>query len=241
VRWAALVLVALALSGCETTAEKSAKLEKEAKAHAGILRAKSAPITITRESTKIKVSGASIVHSREGNAAIVILRNSSPTAVRNVPIQIIVKDAHGASLYTNAAAGLAPSLTAAPLVPAHGTLTWVDDQVQGSATPASVSARVGEGEVAKGAVPELVVQGAHLGEEATSGPVVEGSVVNHSHTSQRQLVVYALARRGAAVVAAGRSVLPEVTAGASTRFQVYFIGDPHGAQLQLSAPPTTLG
>jgi hypothetical protein len=240
VRWAALVLVALALSGCETTAEKSAKLEKEAKAHASILRAKAAPITITRESTKIKVSGTSIVHSREGNAAIVILRNSSPTAVRNVPIQIIVKDAHGASLYTNAAAGLAPSLTAAPLVPAHGTLTWVDDQVQGSATPASVSARVGEGEVAKGAVPELVVQGARLSDEA-SGPVVEGSVVNHSHTNQRQLVVYALARHGAAVVAAGRSVLPEVTAGASTRFQVYFIGDPHGAQLQLSAPPTTLG
>ncbi len=49
-RRAALVLVALALTGCETTAEKSARLERQAKLAAnGALAQKG--LSITREST----------------------------------------------------------------------------------------------------------------------------------------------------------------------------------------------
>jgi hypothetical protein len=47
--------------------------------------------------------------------------------------------------------------------------------------------------------------------------------------------------RGGRIVAAGRAVLPEVGAGQRAPFQVFFIGSPQGAQLQASAPPTTLG
>ena len=69
--------------------------------------------------------------------------------------------------------------------------SWVDDQVTPVQQPASVSAKVGEGEPAPGRFRELAVVGAHLAEGAA-----EGSVVNHSSVGQHELVVYAIARRG---------------------------------------------
>ena len=243
-RWAALALVALALTGCETTADKSAKLERAAKQHerhgGGGLAQRG--LAISRQSTRLRVSAAAVLHSSEGAAAVVTLRNRSATPLRDVPIEITVRDAHGASIYTNDVPGLATALVSVPLLPAHATTTWIDDQIQPTGgTPASVTAKVGEGLPATGAIPKLSIEGAHLFEDPTSGPSAEGSVVNHSPVSQQELVVYALALRAGRIVAAGRAVLPQAPAGAFTHFQVYFIGDPRGAQLQLGAPATTLG
>ena len=44
-----------------------------------------------------------------------------------------MSNAGGAPVYSNDTPGLAPTLTAVPLVPAHGELTWVDDQVPAGA------------------------------------------------------------------------------------------------------------
>jgi hypothetical protein len=57
--------------------------------------------------------------------------------------------------------------------------------------------------------------------------------------AQHHLVVFAVARKGGRIVASGRAVLPEVPPGASVPFQVYFVGDPSGAQIETSAPATT--
>jgi hypothetical protein len=65
-------------------------------------------------------------------------------------------------------------------------------------------------------------------------------VHNRSSVAQQSLVVDVLARRGPAIVAAGRAVLPEVGAGGSSAFQAYLVGTPSGARLEASAPPTTL-
>jgi hypothetical protein len=246
VRWAAPVLLALVLTGCETTAEKSGKLERDAKLHElhaavqpGVPGARG--LSITRASTKVRVTASSVLHSSEGTAAVVTLRNLSATPLRGVPIAITVRDARGASLYTNGAPGLGASLTSAPLLPAHGTLTWVDDQIQAAGAPASVLVKVGEAPSATGAIPTLGVAGARLFEDPSNGPGAEGSIVNHSRVDQQELVVYALARRAGRVVAAGRAILPRAPAGASTRFQLFFIGEPRGARLEVSAPATTLG
>ena len=67
-----------------------------------------------------------------------------------------------------------------------------------------------------------------------------GTVRNRSTVTQQDLVVYAVARRGGKIVAAGRAVLPEVAAGASVPFQAFLVGEPSGARLEASAPPTTL-
>jgi hypothetical protein len=237
VRIAALLFVALALTGCETTAEKSAKLEKQAKR---ITLVKQKGLSITRQSTVIKVLGTNVVHDSEGAAAVVRLRNTGARALSDVPIAIAIKSASGASIYTNSTPGLSRTLVSVALAPAHAELTWIDDQIQ-AADAASAAARAGEGAAVSGALPKISVSGVHLHEEPASGTTLEGTVTNHSPVTQQELVVYAVAQRGAATVAAGRAVLASLPAGASAPFQVFFIGDPSGARLDVSAPPTTLG
>ena len=159
----------------------------------------------------------------------VTVHNGSGIALRDVPIEITVRGAHGASLYTNAQPGLAPSLHALGLLPAHATSEWVDDQVQASGTPAGVSAEVGEGERDGEPAPDVAIEGAHVSEGKA-----EGTVVNHSHASLHEVVVYAIARRGAAIVAAGRAVVAQAEPGAAEHFQAFLIGSPSGAQLEVN-------
>ncbi|HEY2282344.1 MAG TPA: hypothetical protein VGH60_02200 [Solirubrobacteraceae bacterium] len=228
--------LAVSLSACETTAEKSAKLEKAA--HHTRLAEKG--LTIAKPSGDVRVLSATIVHGHEGAAAVITLRNTSTRALRAVPVALTVKDAHGAILFQNNTAGLEPALTSLGSLAAHGTQTWIDDQILASGTPASVSAIVGEAPSVNGALPRIEVSAVHASEEGgTTGAA--GTVRNGSSLIQQNLVVYVLARRSGQVVAAGRAVLPEVGAGASLPFQAFLQGDPSGARLEASAPATTFG
>jgi hypothetical protein len=235
-------LLALALAGCSTTAETSARLERAAKAREAADGGGSAAhgVRVERPSRVVKVTATAVLHSSEGTAAAVTLRNTSGRTLHEVPIEIHVLDAHGKALYSNTVSGLGAPLTSLSVLPAHATLTWVDDQIPAAGTPASVTAKVGEGAAILGA-PHLSVAGAHAIEDPSNGPGAEGIVVNESRVAQRELVVFALARRGGRIVAAGRAVLPQAPAHARSRFQLFFIGSPHGAPLQLAVPASTLG
>lgn len=226
----ALAAIALTCSGCETTAEKSAKLERAAKR---VAHATQTGLSIARPSTVVKILAKSVVHSSQGTAIVLTLRNDSSHALGEVPIAVALKGANGASVYSNSTPGLAKTLTSVALLPAHAELTWIDDQAQGEGT---ISAEVGEGKPVTGALPTMTVHEAQLSEGSA-----EGSVSNGSQTAQSELVVYAVARRAGRIVAAGRAVLASLGAGASSPFQIFFIGETNGATLQASAPPTSTG
>jgi lipoprotein-anchoring transpeptidase ErfK/SrfK len=232
-----LALCAISLAGCETTAEKSAKLEKAAKR---IAPAQQQGLSIAHESSVVKVQSATLVHGTEGTAAVLTLHNSSAKAIREVPISIALKDVSGATVYTNATPGLAKTLTSLALLPARGDGVWIDDQIPGTSAR-SIATKIGDGAEVSGAVPRLTVREAQLTKDPSGAATVEGTLENHSSTGQPELIVYALARRDGRVVAAGRAVLSSLTAGASAPFQAFFVGSPAGARLQLSAPPTALG
>lgn len=234
---AAVVTVA-ALCGCQSTAEHSAELEKLAKHEKLAVQG----VSVTKESPNVEVLQSTVVHSSVGTAVVVGLRNKSGYALVNAPIEITVRDAKGAVLFQNNQPGADPSLTHVSLLPAGGETVWVDDQVQipgpPSPAPASAGAMVGEGGRASGSSPRISVSGVHAsgdGEEAGAA----GTVANVSKIDQRHMVVYAIARRGGKIVAAGRALLPEVQAGASVPFQAYFVGDPRGARIEAKALPST--
>jgi hypothetical protein len=235
---AALALT-LALGGCESSQEKSAQLEKQAKLAEATHPVQTAKgLSIAHASSEVQVVATQAVYSSEGTAVAVILRNVSTHALRDVPIAITVKGAGGATLYQNNAPGLEAALTAVPLLAAGQRFTWIDDQVQATERPASVSALVGEAPQAPAPVPRIALSGVHADEESgTEG--VAGTVHNDSAVTQRELVVYGIARRGARIVAAGRAVLSKVAAHGSSPFQVLFIGSTAGAQVEASAPPST--
>lgn len=236
---AMVALMALALTGCETTAEKSAKLEKlEAKHTTPTQKG----LSIARASTQVEVLGATVVRDSEGAAAAITVRNTTAHTLRSAPIAITVKNASGQTVFQNNAPGLEAALTSIPSLPAHGSVTWVDDQIPSAGAPASVSAILGEASIASGAEPRIEIEGPRVG-EASAGEAAPGTVRNRSKIAQRSLVVFAVARRAGKIVAAGRALLAEVAAGASTPFQMFFIGNPSasGAQIETSAPATVLG
>jgi uncharacterized protein (TIGR02588 family) len=245
VRWAALALLALTLTGCETTAEKSAKLQRAAKqtereaAHREQLAQRA--LAIGRPSTRVHALSASLIHSSSTSAAVVVtLRNSSAVAIRAVPVSVTVLSASGASLYANRTAGQSPTLLRAALIPAHGEAIWIDDQIKLAGDPARAVAVIGEGQGFTGATPDLSVEGAHQVREPGGEAGVEGSIANHSGAAESEVLVNAVVRRAGRIVAAGRAVLQQLPTGTPTPFQLYFVGDPHGGQLQISvvaSPP----
>jgi hypothetical protein len=234
------VLVALVLSGCESTQEKSAHLEavarREKTAHPALAQK---GLSIAHASTRVHIVEATVVHDAEGAAAAVTVTNAASRALGTVPIAITVRSAGGQTLYQNNAPGLEAALTQISSLPAHGSVTWVDDQVPSAGAPASVSAIVGEAAPASGPEPRIEVAGAHLAEASTGETA--GTVRNRSSIAQQKLIVYVTARRGGRVVAAGRAVLAEVAAGASVPFEAFLIGSTAGARLQASAPASTFG
>jgi hypothetical protein len=226
---------ALALCGCQSTQEQSAKLQRAAKHD--VLATQG--VSVTKENPSVKVLRSTIVHSSSGTAVVVALRNTSTHILENAPIEVTVRDAHGGQLYQNNSPGLEPSLTTVSLLLPGQETIWVDDQVTASGVPTTAAALVGEATQASGGFPRLSIAGTHLSAEAGAEATLSGGVANHSLTTQQDLVVYAVARRGGKIVAAGRAVLPEIATSANVPFQIYFVGDPGKAQIQTSAPPTT--
>lgn len=232
---AALALLALlALSGCESTQEKSAQLEKTAH-HAHLAEQ---GLSIAKASPDITVLDATLVRGAEGAAAVVTLRNDSAQALSDVPIAITVKNAQGSTVFQNNAPGVEAALTSLGSLPAHGVAMWVDDQVPATGDPVSVTAIAGVSPAASGALPEIEVAGVHSSEESGSATAA-GTVRNRSSFTQHALVVYAVAHRAGRVVAAGRAILPEVAPGGAIPFQAFLVGSPAGARLEASAPAST--
>lgn len=236
-RLAVLGLVALALSGllsgCETTAEKSARLAREAK-HVTLSEK---GLVITRRSADVEVVATAIVHDSERAAAIVTLRNRSAHAERAVPIAITVRDSRGRTLLQNNAPGLESALVSVPSIGPHATVAWVDDQLPPTGPPASVSANVGASPPQSRPQPAVAVSAARISEDPANGVIAGGTVVNRSKVAQSGLAVFAIARRGGKIVAAGRAIVPELAPGASTSFQASLVGAPSGARLAVVASP----
>ena len=234
---APLVVLALALSACQTTQELSAQRAKDAKK---LVNQKG--LTVSHENPNVAVGVTSVVQDNSGIAAVVELRNTGRVAQAGLPISIAVTDAAGKPLYRNDVAGLEDSLVSMPLLTKGEDAFWVNNQITATGTPAKVQARVGE---AKGKVPAqlptFTISG--VGLQSDSGSVfAKGTIVNRSKVAQTRLTIFCVARKGTKVVAAGRGILDALPpAGAKpTRFTVFFIGNPQGAKLTFSAPPTVL-
>lgn len=235
-RVAALVLACIALAGCESSQDRSARLAKQ-----GGKAFTRKGLEVKRENPDVKVGRTFVLQDRNGAATVVELRNNSPQRLVNVPISIDVLGAGRKSVFKNDAPGLEPSLVAAPVLEPNSEFMWVNDQVAATGRARSVDVRVGPAPGrAPDKLPELDVVQPKLKRDPVSGDEATGSVTNRSKVEQRALVVYAVARKGVRVVAAGRSAIERLKPGQKLYYHVYFIGDPSGARITVAAPPTVL-
>jgi hypothetical protein len=232
----------LALGGClgvQTTPEKSAAKAKLA----GKQLAAQKGLKIGAANAAVKVLHTDVVQDANGVAAVVRVKNTGPLQV-TLPIAVTVADAKGKKLYANDAPGLDPSLTSLAVLKPGETADWVDNQILVAGKAAKATSAVGAAKgKPTGALPKVVVTKATVGRDA-DGVYAKGQVRNESSVAQKRLVVSCVARQGDRLLAAGRAVIdrldPAATAKKPTTFTVFFIGDPKGAQLACSAPPTVL-
>lgn len=237
---AGLVLLALAgLAGCQSTQSRSAELEKEG---ATKLLSESG-LKIEKLSRDVKVTSTTLLSDRNGSAVVVDLHNSSNRNLVEVPIRLEVLDAKGKSVYSNDIPGIESALAAVPYIPAGGDAEWVDDQVLASGEPKSVKVELGASDDSySGPLPEIEVSSPKLEGDPVSGIEATGTVVNKTGEEQERLLLYVIARKGGEVVAAGRGAIEHLKPTAKPQhYDVFFIGDPSGADLDLTDFPTLPG
>jgi hypothetical protein len=234
---AALIAV-LALTGCESTEQESAKIAKR-------LGHQSAGVTITQvgaANTDVRVDQSQLVHSSSSTAAALELTNKSGRAEADIPILITVDDHAGKPVYSNDTAGAGAPSDELSLLPAHATVWWVDPNVLASAgSAASISAKIGAPTTSAPApAAVLAASNLHTG-SSYIGPFVGGKVLNRSPAAQTEVTIYAVALAGGRVVAAGQSLVASLAAHASASFQVSLIGNAKGAKPAATVAPAHIG
>lgn len=234
----AAVGVALIATGCQSTQSKSAEIAAEL----GPVQQEKG-LKISKPSKDVKVVSSALLSDEAGSAVVVTVRNESNRDLANVPIAIDVLDAAGKSVYENDLPGLEPALTSIPYVEAGKEATWVHDQVLAAGKPKTVKAIVGEGGVPFGGeVPEFTISAPKLEGDPYSGVVAGGNAENESGEKNDRLLIYAVAREGDKVIAAGRGAIENVKPEPKPLpYNVYFIGDPTGGEVEMTLFPTLPG
>ena len=227
---------ALAVSACQSSQAKSDELEAKG---ATILKEEEG-VDVKQTSNIVDVLDTKVLNSSYGSAVVVTLKNTAARPLRNVPISIDVKDAKGKSVFKNDDPGLETALAHVPLMQPGQTVDWVNDQILASGKPKSVDVKVG---VSQDTVPpnppQLEATEPKLENDPVSGIQVSGLVENHSSITQNDLTLFAVARKGNEIVAAGRGGIKIVKEGGSRPYHIFFIGDPKGAHVTVSVPPST--
>jgi hypothetical protein len=234
----ALAGVALIVSGCESTQDKSAKIAAEL----GPV-AQEKGLSISARSKEVKVVSTTLLSDANGSAVVVELHNDSNRDLAEVPILVDVLDVKGKSVYRNDIPGIEPALAAVPFIPAGGDVAWVHDQVLAVGKPAAVKVTVGAGgEEASGEQPRVSVTEPKLEGDPYTGVAAGGEVVNESGEDIERLLLYAVAHKGSKIVAAGRGAIePLKDKPKPVPYNVFFIGDPKGAEVTIAEFPTVAG
>ena len=234
----ALVGVALVVTGCESTQDKSAKIGSEL----GPVRQETG-LEIKRRSKDVEVVSSTLLTEPEASAVVVRVHNRSDENLVDVPIAIDVLDAKGKSVYRNDIPGIEPALAAVPFVAAGGDAYWVNDQILATGKPASVEVTVGAGGTPfTGEQPKIAVSEPKVEGDPFSGLLAGGNVVNETGEDQGRLLLYAVASKGGKVIAAGRGAIERLKPEPKPlAYNIYFVGDPRGGGVEVAEFPTLPG
>jgi hypothetical protein len=236
-RWiiplALTVMAAATLTACTSSQDKARAIQEQAQAAAP------KPLVIKKPNKDVKVTDTTLLHDQNGDAIVVELKNESKQTLVNVPILVDIRDGKK-TVYKNDTAGLDFALNHVAVLTPGETLDWVNDQVTAQGKDVKVTVGQPEGKAPSGGLPELDVSQPRAGHDF-SGPKVSGTVTDKSKLDQSHLILFAVARQGGRIVAAGRGQIKALKVGAQPApYVIYFIGNPVGADVTIQAPPTVL-
>jgi hypothetical protein len=228
------VFAGLTLTACESSQDKARAIRERAQATAP------KPLVIPKPSKDVKVQDTTLLHDENGDAIVVELKNESKQTLVNVPILVEIRDPKGKAVYKNNTAGLDFALNHIAVLQPGETFDWVNDQLTATGKIAKVTVGQPEAKPPSGPLPELAVSPPRL-QHDFSGANVSGTVTDKSKIDQSHLILFAVARQGDQIVAAGRGQIKALKVSAKPApYNIYFIGNPVGADVEIQAPPTVL-
>jgi hypothetical protein len=238
IRWRTIALAFAVLAGttltaCTSSQDKAKVIQEQAQAAAP------KPLVIPKPNKDVKVTDTTLLHDQNGDAVVVELKNESNKRLVNVPILVDIRDGKK-TVYRNDTAGLDFALNHVAVLKPGETFDWVNDQLTAQGKDVKVTVGEPEGKSPSGPLPELDVSTPRPGSDF-SGPKVSGTVTDKSKLEQSHLILFAVARQGGRIVAAGRGQIKALKNGARPApYVIYFIGNPVGADVTIQAPPTVL-
>lgn len=228
------VLAGVTLTACQSSQDKAREIQARAQASAP------KPLVIPKPNKDVKVTGTTLLHDQNGDAVVVELKNESNQTLVNLPILVDIRDAKGKTVYENNTAGLDFGLNHIAVLRPGESFDWVNDQVTSQGRSVKVTVGEPEAKAPSSPLPELAVSPPKPGQDF-SGPKVSGTVSDKSKLDQDHLILFAVARRGGRIVAAGRGQIKALKIEAKpANYTIYFIGNPTGAEVSIEAPPTVL-
>ena len=230
---AATALVTLLASGCQTTQALSAKIGRQL----GRQSAVAGTVGIGAASREVRILRAVLVPGSPAAVALE-LRNERSHALVGVPVLVDVRDAKGASVYSNDTKGIDSSLQQLALLAPRATAWWVDNEVLASGgVPSTLTARVGAAMASAAAARPLLAAHGVSASASFPGPHVDATLVNSSAVAASRVAVYAVALRNGHVIGAGRGIAAAVAAHTSAPVEVAMTGAVSGATVSLTLAP----
>jgi hypothetical protein len=232
--------VSLSLAACESSQDKSAALAKKG----GTVLKQEGGLKLGGTSSSVKVEGSALLNGKQSSAVVVTLHNTGQQPLEDVPVAINVKSAKGKQVFTNTTPGLQKALQSMPVILPGQTADWVNDQVfatNGKKVDVKVGTTSKTSLDPKDDPSGLTVSTPKLSEQSALGPEANGTLVNKTSADITQVLLFAVARKGGKVVAAGRGGVKNVrTGGKPANYHIFFVGDPKGADITVTAFPNKL-
>ncbi len=227
----------MTLPACASTQQESEKIGREGRQ----LSTGPSALKLGAVNHSVRVSDVTLLSSAGRTAVAAKLTGTATRPQLDLPVLVEVTGAHGKVLYSNETGGLEASLQRLALLrPGQGEW-WVDDQVLTSQSATGVKVTVGTGSSprASSSLPPPSTTTPHVAEQGGVS-VLSANLVNHSAKAQGKVPVFAVAVRGGRVVAAGRAMVGALSGhpGASVPFQIFLVGNPAGANIELTVVPT---
>jgi hypothetical protein len=116
----------------------------------------------------------------------------------------------------------------------------VNDQILATGKPKTVDVKVGvTQDTLPPNAPQLEASPPKLEVDPVSGVEASGTVTNHSPIQQVKVTLFAVARKGDQIVAAGRGGIKVIKGNGDRPYHIFFIGNPKGADITVTVPATT--
>jgi hypothetical protein len=224
------------LAGCSTTMQTAARLQlNDAR-----IRATAQGVHVHRgsESATVRVQRIQLVKAGGRIAFVVTIRNAGSSAVSDLPISVGYTATRHAPVYLNAVANLSYFDAHLPAIAAKRQITWVYAGARALPAGAAPFAEMSGGADPPAGRVALPAIAATVSGRARVGEALAIRLRNLSGVPQYQLPVYAFARRGGRLVAAGTASVASLNGGSEQTVRLPLLGDAGGAELTVEAPPT---